>query len=135
MDNIKLAVVGSRSITDRVFDEIFLHIRLLWLDGKNVTTIISGGARQGVDALAKEYALEHGLDYIEHPANWSDMSEPCVIKTNKRGQKYNALAGIKRNDLIVQDMDEMLAIWDGVSKGTHDVITKGVNSGKIVRQV
>lgn len=77
------AVIGSRNFTDYNFVK-------QCLDLYNITTIVSGGAR-GADSLAARYAQENSIKLIVHEAKWSDLSQPCVIKTNSRGEKYNAL--------------------------------------------
>ena len=55
---MKLAIVGSRTI----------NIKLDKFIPKNVTEIISGGAR-GVDSSARNYARENGLKLIEYFPN------------------------------------------------------------------
>ncbi|MBR5134386.1 MAG: DUF2493 domain-containing protein [Clostridia bacterium] len=94
---MKVAVVGSRSIT---VEDIGAYLP----DG--VTTVVSGGAR-GVDACAAAYAREHGLELIE-------------IRPQYR--RYRAGAPLMRNEEIVRQADAVVALWDGVSKGTAHVI-------------
>lgn len=90
---MKLLIAGSRGITD--FD-LAEHVP------SNATVIISGGAK-GIDTLAEKYADERGLDKI-------------IIKPNYN--KYGRGAPLKRNEEMVELADEVLVIWDGVSKGT-----------------
>lgn len=91
---MKLLVVGSRSITD--FD-ISRYIP------PNVDTIISGGAC-GIDSLAEKYADMHRISkYILRP----------------RYDLYGHAAPLKRNEKMVDMADEVLIIWDGISKGTQ----------------
>lgn len=77
-----------------------------------VSTIISGGAK-GVDKLAIDYAKEYGIKPVEIEADWYPNGQ------------YDPGAGYKRNkvmlDLLVQD-DIVLALWDGKSSGTKDMI-------------
>lgn len=100
---IKLAVVGSRT-----FDEYnFLESTLDWFD---ISRIISGGAK-GADALAAKYAANRNISLKEIKPNWN---------------LYGKSAGYKRNVLIVDDCDELVAFWDGISRGTKhsiDIIT------------
>lgn len=104
---IKLAVVGSRTFID--YD--YMCQTLKWFDIKQ---IISGGAK-GADALAKRYAEEHNIDYKEFPANWD---------------KHGKSAGYIRNKQIVDAADEVVAFWDGESKGTQHTITITEEQGK-----
>jgi hypothetical protein len=84
-----------------------------------VSEIVSGGAR-GVDALGKRYAEENGLLYTEFPAEWD---------------KYGKSAGYKRNVLIVDHAEYLLAFWDQKSPGTKHSIDlakkKGIPIGVI----
>jgi hypothetical protein len=76
----------------------------------------------GIDLLAKELCEDYKIPVSEYPANWNDFSQPCKIKYNKIGKKYNALAGHKRNRLMAIDSDLLIAIWDGKSAGTNNMI-------------
>jgi len=96
---MKFAVVGSRTITDY---KIVKNI----LDEHNISTIISGGAK-GIDQLAERYANEKNLEKIIYLAKWDEFG---------RG------AGMVRNTEIIKDADEVVAIWDGTSKGTENSI-------------
>ena len=110
-----LLIAGSRTFEDR---ELLYRVADEVLAGDNEAVIIEGGAA-GADELAKDYALEHGLQYIEFPADW---------------EKYGRAAGPKRNDEMVKFIKEKngraLYFWDGESKGTKQCI----ESGKAVLQ-
>jgi hypothetical protein len=106
----KLAIVGSRGFTDYETFCIFISDYIT----KEVDTIVSGGAR-GADYLAKKYAKEHQLKYIEIPAQWD---------------KYGKSAGYRRNAAIVNLSDFVVAFWDGQSRGTKHTIDLSNKSGK-----
>lgn len=102
---MKLAIVGSRLFTQEVLAKSIIYDYCsIWYPD----TIVSGGAR-GPDAYGKEFAFEHGLDYIEHPAQWHE---------------YGKSAGMVRNEYIAQDCDEALIFWDYNSKGTMNMINQ-----------
>ena len=61
------------------------------------TEIISGGAT-GADSEGERFARKNKIKIVKFEAKWLDFTSPCVIKYNKRGEKYNALAGFKRNE-------------------------------------
>ena len=93
---MKIAVVGSRSITD-----VDLSAYLSDCD-----EIVSGGAR-GVDTCAAEYAKSHGIKLTELLPEYA---------------RYGRAAPIVRNQQIVDYADHILIFWDGKSRGTASVI-------------
>jgi hypothetical protein len=75
--------------------------------------IISGGA-DGADAMAKRYAHARGWPYREFPADW---------------KKWGKAAGILRNRDIVRHADQVIAFWDGESRGTAHTIETANREG------
>lgn len=94
---VKIAVIGSRGLhIDNLGDYI----------PKEVTEIVSGGAK-GIDSCAKEYAEAHHIKLTEYLPEY---------------EKYGRYAPLKRNLAIIENVDVVLAFWDGSSKGTKFVI-------------
>lgn len=106
---IRLAVVGSRSFNDYKF----LSEILQWYD---VKLIISGGAR-GADSLARRFAEEHNLPLREFIPEWG---------------RHGRSAGYLRNEQIVEACDEVVAFWNGKSRGTKHTIDIAEQQGKPV---
>lgn len=104
---VKLGVIGSRSFQDYPFMAKILD----WFE---ISEIISGGAK-GADSMAKKYAINNGIKYTEFPAEWD---------------KYGKSAGYRRNEKIVDRADEIIAFWDGQSKGTKHSIDLANNKSK-----
>jgi len=106
---MKVVVAGSRSIVDEkiVADAIEAS-------GFDVTEVISGGAR-GVDSLGEEWAKARGIKVSRFPADW---------KTYGRG------AGMIRNSLMLEEAEAVVAVWDGESRGTLDMMRKTKKAGK-----
>jgi len=104
---LKLAVVGSRDFNDYEFLKKML-------DFHPCTRIISGGAR-GADTLAKRYAVERGISIKEFLPNWD---------------VHGKSAGYRRNEQIVKACDELVAFWDGISRGTKHSIDIAESAGK-----
>lgn len=104
---MKLAIIGSRSITSYPLEQVIL---------RETTEIISGGAR-GVDTLARLYARKHGIPLVEILPDYP---------------RYGRSAPIRRNDEIIARADVVLAIWDGKSRGTAYVIAQCRELGKPV---
>ena len=92
------------------------------LKNKKQIQIVSGKAK-GADSLGEQYAKENNLSIKEFPADWDNLEvENVVVKTNKWGKKYNALAGLNRNEDMAKYADALIAFWDGESTGTKNMI-------------
>lgn len=92
-----VAVIGSRGLH---VDDLGQYLP------KETTEIVSGGAK-GIDSDAKAYAQAHGIPLKEFLPEY---------------QKYGRGAPLKRNLLIIEYADVVLAFWDGESRGTKYVI-------------
>jgi hypothetical protein len=104
---MKFAVVGSRNITDY---EYVVNI----LKQYEISHIVSGGAN-GIDSMAEQYANEHNIPTTIYKPDW---------------KKYGRGAGFVRNKQIIDDSDCVIAIWDGVSKGTKNSIDHAKKQNK-----
>jgi len=96
---MKLAIVGSRTFTDYILLE---QIILANYDVNSIEQIISGGAI-GTDTLAEKFGDKYKIPKTIFKPDW-----------NLHGRS----AGLIRNDLIIESADEVIAFWDGISKGT-----------------
>ena len=115
---MKVIIAGSRSIVD------YIHIEdAARLSNFDITEIVSGTAR-GVDQLGEQLATKHNTPVAKFPADWNNTTVPgAVIKHNQYGA-YNAIAGHMRNAQMAQYADALIAVWDGKSRGTTDMITR-----------
>ncbi len=110
---MKIAVVGSRDYPN--LEEVRQFVR----EQELTTVIVSGGAR-GVDSVAVEEARKLRMPYEIYPADWN---------------RYGRSAGFRRNQTIVDAADEVIAFWDGKSRGTQHTISLAKAAGKPVRVV
>lgn len=108
-----VAIVGSRGWEDKKAIEQAVN------DLPRETRIVSGGAR-GADSLGALYARLRGLPVLVLLPDWD---------------RYGKRAGFLRNTQIVEEADEVLAFWDGKSRGTLDTINKAKAAGKVVTVV
>lgn len=113
---MKLAVIGSRGITD--YDFVKRTI-INEVDVSKITLIVSGGAR-GPDSLAETFAKENNVDTKIFKPDWA---------------KYGKGAGMIRNKDIIKEADMIIAFWDGVSKGTKNSIDVSRKLGKEIRVI
>ena len=113
---MKVIIAGSRSITD--FEIIKKAIECCPF---SISEVVSGGAK-GVDLLGEKYASEEKILIKVFKPSWSNLEVPgAIVKTNKYG-KYNAKAGIDRNEKMGDYADALIAVWDGESTGTKHMI-------------
>ena len=94
---MKVAIIGSRNLFVEDFSE-YLPAETL--------EIISGGAK-GIDSCAENYAMKNNIKFT-------------VIKPEY--EKYGKAAPLKRNKIIIEKGDLVIAFWNGISKGTAFVI-------------
>lgn len=98
----KLAIVGSRTITDVNFvNRIFNCYKYCFGKPKKV---ISGGAK-GIDTIGETWADNLKIEKQIFIPDWD---------------KYGKKAGFIRNEDIIKNCDVCLAIWDGGSNGTKN---------------
>jgi len=100
---VRVLVSGSRSITDPALVE-----RAIVDSGFPVTLLLSGGAI-GVDRIAEAWATRQGIPIEQIKPDW---------KQHGRG------AGFKANEALIARAEAVVVVWDGVSKGTSDVISQ-----------
>ena len=99
-------------------------IKAAALVGITVDELVCGMA-PGVDMTGYWFAKMARIPIIEKPALWDDITVPgAVIRTRKDGRKYNVLAGLNRNEEMALVADSLIAIWNGVSTGTGDMISR-----------
>lgn len=98
---MKLAVIGSRTFNNyKLLCEKIDDLRQS--RSYDIDTIVSGGAK-GADSLAITYAEDHNLLWEEYLPDW---------------ETWGKSAGFRRNQLIIDAADVVIAFWDGKSRGT-----------------
>lgn len=85
--------------------------------GHPITEIIEGGAI-GPDTWSRQWAEETGVSFREFQPDWK-----------KYGRNS---AGFRRNEEMAEAGDALLAVWDGISRGTDHMISAMRRRGKPV---
>lgn len=75
--------------------------------------IVHGGAR-GIDTAAAKWAHINNVVCHEYEADWDE---------------HGKAAGPIRNQEMAEYADALIAIWDGESSGTRDMVEKALNEG------
>ena len=133
-DNHVVVVFGGRDFKN----ESALFSRMDKYHAKYHFVKVIGGGAAGVDSFAINWAKARGIDYQEEPSDWTDMSEPCLVKTNFAGKPYNALAGLKRNQSMIDKHKPTYAIEFPGGPGTldmHNRILKAIQFGIVNKHI
>ena len=124
---MKTIVAGSRAIT--CFDIVEQAIEMCPFR----PTLIISGAALGVDTLGEQYAKKKGIPIQTYPADWNNLNVPnCKVRRGKSGRLYNVLAGFNRNEVMSTVAEAVIAIWDGISDGTADMVNRALAKGLVV---
>lgn len=109
MNRSRVIIAGSRDcpLEDRGLYEA-VRAMLFTETADQDIEIVSGGAR-GADKFGERFATEHSLPLKVCKANWD---------------KYGKRAGYLRNIEMAEldDVRELIILWDGVSKGSKHMI-------------
>lgn len=108
---MKTIIAGSRTITD-----------YRWVAGAIadsgivVTEVVSGGCR-GVDAFGERWARERGIAVRVFKPDWDRHGKAAGPIRNRQMIDYVGPSGA------------LVAVWDGQSRGTADVIRQAQAAG------
>jgi hypothetical protein len=108
---MKVIIAGSRGITDE-----HLIFNAIKESGFEITEVVSGGAA-GVDKFGEKYANRNDIPLKIFLADW---------------EKKKASAGIIRNAEMANYAEALIAVWDGKSKGTKNMIEIAGRKGLLV---
>ena len=111
---VRIIVAGGREFNDsKLFEEKVSEILTQYKD----IEFVSGHAK-GADSMAEKYASDNGIRIKVMPAEW---------------KKYGRAAGPIRNkqmlDYALEADAVLIAFWNGVSKGTKDMISRAKEHG------
>lgn len=105
---MKTIIAGSRAI-----DSNIPVCEAIEESGFQITEVVSGCAR-GVDLYGELWAKNHGIPIKKFPAEWD---------------RYGNGAGPIRNSQMAAYADALVAVWDGKSTGTANMIVKARKCG------
>jgi hypothetical protein len=100
---MKTIIAGCRDFTDYNLLEAKVDY---YRKDHAITEVVCGGAT-GADALGENYAIQNGIPVKGFPADWN---------------KHGKAAGPIRNRQMAEYADVLIAVWDGKSRGTKNMI-------------
>ena len=130
---IKIGIVGSRTYTNKQkIKDLIFEIKEKY---GNDVEIVSGGQKNGADGLAKKFALEFDVDYVEFPPAHYSHNMHCKLSPKHYNRPYYVTNYFKRNKQIAEYSNIIVAfIPDGVeSKGTMNTVSHARELKKLVK--
>ncbi|RRY08877.1 SLOG family protein [Brucella anthropi] len=96
--------------------------------------VVDGGGT-GADALARQWRGAKQVDGETYPADWTNLSHPdAIIRERSDGTKYDALAGARRNQKMLEETQPEGVIAFRGGPGTHDMIKRAEKAGlRVIR--
>ena len=110
---MKLIVCGSRGIRSRDLVRETVRRSPFY---REVTEVVHGGCR-GVDEEAGKMAEDAGLKVTVFEADWES-----------HGRGAGPIRNLAMADYVTMD-GALVALWDGKSRGTRDMINKALDVG------
>ncbi len=124
MNKLSTIIAGGRNVTNPAFLEAAIA-SCGWV----ISEVVCGKAL-GADTLGELWGRKNGVPVKEFKPDWNDLSHPdAVIRTNGRGYKYDARAGIRRNHEMGDYAEAAIVLWDGQSRGSKDMIDYATKKG------
>ena len=119
----RVVVAGTRTFKDQALFLKVLNDFVLYNKLEPSNTAFISGLAKGPDSMIVDWCKQYDWNYAEYPADWNNLDVPNVrIRRNDQGEKYNALAGHNRNTEMAEAGNRLLAIWDGSSPGTKNML-------------
>lgn len=109
---MKIAVVGSRSITDKNLVLETINKAIEQYGGSEGCVVFLSGGAKGVDTVAREIAYDLECDFVLFkPYHMLDSSV-----------EYTPKYFFTRNKQIADNADVVVIVWDGQSNGTRHMV-------------
>lgn len=121
-DDFRVIIAGTRDFDNYTLLCEYADKMLANRKEAGYNIIIVSGCATGADTLGEQYAEARGYQVERYPAQWRDAND-----------RYDKGAGVKRNALMADNADALLAYWDGKSRGTKNMIDEATKRGLLVR--
>lgn len=121
-DDFRVIIAGTRDFDNYTLLCEYADKMLANRKEAGYNIIIVSGCATGADTLGEQYAEARGYQVERYPAQWRDANG-----------RYDKGAGVKRNALMADNADALLAYWDGKSRGTKNMINEATKRGLLVR--
>jgi len=118
---LRVVVTGGRDFADASLVERALSA----VHRKHGIAVLIEGEATGADTLSKLWAERNGVEVAPYPAKWTDLSHPdAVIRKRRDGTQYDAKAGGRRNQQMIEHGKPSVAVAFPGGTGTADMVRK-----------
>lgn len=132
MKTFKVVIAGGRDFDD--YDLLRDKCTKLLTNKSNI--VVVSGTANGADKLGEVFGAYNRYEIKRFKADWDNIdTTPCLVRYNRSGKPYNALAGNIRNKEMGEFADAGIVFWDGKSKGSADMIKILEKLGKPVKVI
>ena len=114
----RVIIAGTRTFNNYTLLSSYADKLLAAKRAAGECIVIVSGHCTGADLLGEKYAVERGYMVEVYEAQW---------------QLYGRAAGPMRNREMAEVSDALIAFWDGVSRGTKNMIDEARACGLAVR--
>ena len=114
---MRTIIAGSRSL-----DNLENFIYEILDKHKDIISGVLCGMCHGPDMIGRSWAIKNNIPVYEYPAKWHTADK----------KKIDYEAGKKRNTIMSNNSELVIAFWDGNSGGTQDMITKMSDKSQVV---
>lgn len=124
---MKVAILGGDNITNINLVKQTMDEASLPLDDI-LTTFDEGDDERatGVAYFVRAICKERKIPCRTYSPKWDDLTTPKSEKRKNKntGKWYNHRAGVDRNQLVVDEAEAFIVIWDGRSAGVADILRR-----------
>ena len=105
---MRTIIAGSRGVNNMETLELAMS-KCGW-----TPTVVLCGMAKGADRMGRLWAQKRGIPVEEYPARWLE---------------HGKAAGMIRNRLMAEKGEALVALWDGESRGTKNMIDLAYRKG------
>lgn len=114
-ENLRTIIAGSRSFNDFATMQEMMET-VPW----TISAVLNGTA-PGADTMGAKWAKHNqSISVINYPAPW---------------EEFGRRAGMMRNIVMADNADALVAIWDGRSRGTAQMIEEATKRNLVVQVI
>lgn len=124
---VRVLVCGGRNDADHTAVDLLMQTVIARFGP--IACVIHGAAT-GADTLGKEWALKNHIEDAPYPADWNDLTRPdALIRTRRDDQRYDARAGFRRNQRMIDEGKPNVVVALPGGNGTADMVARARKAG------